>query len=185
MLLVSISCTSEYPAVIGLLREACDASADERVRTMPIVVRPYPGYEGLSLVSDARGVCILPPPVGGRRTLQDDALFYDAIFHALAVVALDSAAFFDAMAIGRPGIVYRDARFTDIQSAEHFSALMGHGALYEAGSQAVCADIISRLCADIDPLAPGRTAYLARFIRPRGIGKNAGEIVADELQKFL
>lgn len=181
----SASAGTRNPDAIRILRDACDASADERVRAIHLLVRPYPGYEPFSAVGNLHGVTILPAPAEGRRTLQDDALFYDSIFHSFAVAALDSAAFFDAMAIGRPGIVYRDARFNDIQSAEHFGALMGAGALYEAASGSAFASAVSNVLSGDDPLASRRAEYLARFIRPCGMEKDAGEIVAEEIEKML
>ncbi|TSC84166.1 MAG: hypothetical protein G01um101417_322 [Parcubacteria group bacterium Gr01-1014_17] len=181
----SASAGRRNPNAIHLLREACNASTDPLVRTIHILVRPYPGYEGFSAVGNIFGVTVLPAPAEGRRTLQDDALFYDSIFHSFAVIALDSAAFFDVMAVGRPGIVYRDAHFSDIQSAEHFSALMGRGALYEANSGYRFTSLVSRLLAGKDEFAARRAEYLKRFIRPRGIERSAGEAVADEVEKFL
>lgn len=181
----SASAGRRNPDAIRLLREACNVCADPLVRAAHILVRPYPGYEEFSRVGTLSGVTILPAPAEGRRTLRDDALFYDSIFHSVAVVALDSAAFFDTMAIGRPGIVYRDTRFSDIQSAEHFSALMGRGTLYEAPSTPAFTEIFSRLLKGTDALALARAAYLARFIRPRGTERAAGEAVADEVEALL
>lgn len=181
----SASAGRRNPDAIRILREACDASTDPLVRGVHILVRPYPGYEEFSEVENVSGITVLPAPAEGRRTLNDDTLFYDSIFHSCAVVALDSAAFFDVMAIGRPGIVYRDARFADIQSAEHFSALMGRGALYESFSGPECAVTVSRLLSGSDALASLRAAYLARYIRPRGIERNAGDSVVDEIVKLI
>lgn len=181
----SASAGRRNPDAVRLLRGACNASRNPLVRAAHILVRPYPGYEQFSAVGTVSGVTVLPAPAEGRRTLTDDALFYDSIFHSFAVVALDSAAFFDVMAIGRPGIVYRDARFTDIQSAEHFSALMGRGALYESLSGFDFADTVSRLLSGNDALAARRAAYLKRFIRPCGIERAAGEVVADEVAALL
>lgn len=181
----SASAGQRNPDAIRLLREACDASADPAVRNIRILVRPYPGFEAFSRVEEAHGITLLPAPAEDRRTLHDDALFYDAVFHSFAVVALDSAAFFDAMVIGRPGIVYRAAQFADIQSAEHFSALMGQGALYETASAPAFANVLSRLLKGEDVLASERALYLARFIRPRGMNKNAGDIVAEEITALI
>lgn len=181
----SASAGRRNPNAIRLLREACNVCADPLVRATHILVRPYPGYEEFSRVGTLSGVTILPAPAEGRRTLRDDALFYDSIFHSVAVVALDSASFFDTMAIGRPGIVYRDTRFSDIQSAEHFSALMGRGALYEAPSATAFTEILLSLLKGKDALASARAAYLAQYIRPRGIERAAGEVVADEVEALL
>lgn len=183
--LSSASAGRRNPTAICLLREACNASTDPPVRAMHILVRPYPGYEQFSKVGTLSGVTVLPAPAEGRRTLRDDTLFYDSIFHSCAAVALDSAAFFDVMAIGRPCIVYRDAHFADIQSAEHFSSLMDCGALYESRSGSDFVDIVSHLLSGNDKFVVRRAEYLKRFIRPRGIARAAGEVVADEVTALL
>ena len=181
----SASAGRRNPDAIRSLREACDKSTDANVRAAHILVRPYPGYESFSRISGIQGVTVLPAPAENRRTLRDDGLFYDSIFHSFSAVALDSAAFFDVMAIGRPGIVYRDAHFADIQSAEHFSALMDQSALYQTASKSEFASVLSDLIAGVDQLASHRAAYLAQFIRPRGIARDASEAVADEVEKLL
>jgi|GEM_PF-1342635 len=178
----SASAGASNPDAIRLLRRLCDESVDQNVRALHIIVRPYPGYETLSAVAE-NGVTMLPAPAEMRRTVNDDRDFFDAVFHSCAVVALDSASFFDAMVIGRPSIVFQDTIFSNIQSAEHFWALMEQRVLYKARRDSF-AKIMSSILTGKDLLAPSRMNYLARFIRPRGIGHDVGEVVTEEILKM-
>ncbi|MDO8510306.1 MAG: hypothetical protein Q7S15_01640 [bacterium] len=170
-----------------LIKEIADAlknSSDPQINRMKLLVRAYPGYPAYSDVTYPH-VVILSAPYETRQSLDDDMDFFEAVYYCSAPIALDSTAFIDAIVIGQPCIVYSDPRFIDIQSAEHFRALKGSGAFYSAGSMGELVAIVKKIINNHDSLGEKRVQYLEKFIRPRGIEKNVGNEVADEIEMML
>ncbi len=181
----SVSAGERNVGVIKKLRSILNNSPDQKLRDATLLVRPYPGRPEQSAISGERDIFVLPAPAESRRTLDDDLVFYDSVYHSFATVALDSAAFMDSMAIGRPCIIYIDKEFKDIQQAEHFALLVESGALYVAHSAEELLGSIGNLASGNDPLRTSRLTYLGRFIRPRGLEENAGRIVVDEIEQLI
>jgi len=153
-----------------------------------IVVRPHPqrplDTERLDLGRDP-DTALWPPP--GVRALGLDAreTLFDSIFHATAVVGLNTSAFIDAAIIGRPSYAILPDEFRDSQEGTlHFRYLReaGGGLLTVAGSLEEHADQLAEALADPDGHPVRRERFVEAFVRPAGIDVPATDALADAIE---
>jgi hypothetical protein len=168
-------------------REIASAMAvmGEHLRDLILLVRPYPGSVRHERLSGIPRIVVLPAPAEGRRSFDDDRDFFDAVFHSCAVITLTSTAALDAAVIGRPCIVPRDVRFSDIQGDEHLLNFFESGAFYCTRTMSELLFTLSRLTGGNDPLGPDREAYLMRTVRPQGIARSAADVLVSEVEQLL
>ena len=175
----------ENASVVHTLRTMLDESSNVNCRELLLLVRPYPGVEKCYNVLDHKKIVILPASEESKRSLYGDSLFYDMVYHAEAVIAVDTTALIDAIAIGRPGFVYFEDRFKDILNADHFARVRESGAVTTVKTADDLDRAITKILSKKDDTYEKRIEYLRRYIRPRGLEKEVGSVVASELEKFL
>ncbi len=159
---------------IDRLRE----STDPVLREANVLIRPHPErldeWSGVDLSGRARVA------LRGRNPIDPDAKadYFDALFHADAVVGIITSAFLEAAVAGRPSLTIEEPRFREHQEgAPHYHYLRDAdtGLLLVARTfEAHLAQLSGVLAGDA--AAEARTAAFVRnFVRPLGPGVVATE----------
>ena len=146
---------------------AIRSAADPHVRRINLLVRPHP-----QRLDEWRGVSIPDATVWGSNPVSDDgrADYFDSLYHAAAVIGLNTSALVEAAIVDRPVYSVLLPQFRDNQEGTfHFHHLMtvGEGFLHTARS---LDEHVSQL-ADLLRRGPSRLnrPFVERFIRPQGV----------------
>ena len=147
-----------------------------------LVVRPHPkNATGWSALDDADVRVI---PAGFPDTREQRAALYNCIFHALAVVGLNTTLFLEAAILDVPCVALRfpagDAPAVST-SFVHFGYLLDGRFLHVAADEREAAAFVHRIAADGDDLASQRRTFVNTFVRPHGLGRPAADIAADRV----
>lgn len=170
--------------LVKKLREALDRS--QAVKEVQIVVRPHPANYGIYEKLKIPGITVIPRKGALPDTAASRQLFYDTALHACAtVVGANTTAAIDACVIGKPGIAYLSDTYTKTQAeTSHFRQLLEAGIFELVRSDKEFVEAVSALAGGSDRLRLNREKYLARYIRPLGRDKSAGEAAAEEIENL-
>lgn len=164
---------------------ALRTSSDPRLQTADILVRPHPQAVETPLWAEWRppeGVTV--PPRVVRDRAQD---LFDQLWVSDAVIALNTTASIEAALLGKPVLTIKAGAGAPGQEGQLNVAylLEENGGFVQAaaGLDEHVAQLSEALASD--PLAHRRSAFLESFLRPRGIDRPAGGILADELERLL
>ncbi len=167
------------------MRNALDVSRDERIKNTQIIFRPHPAnykvYKDFSLpkVFVQKGG-VMPKDA---ESLQD---FYNLLFYSEAVVSINTSGMVDAIIAGRPVISFERKEFSTTQVlAQHYRHMRQSNALYVTKTPQEFLEIFSKLLLGEDFKKPDREKFIRDFVRPRGIDKSAGEVVAQETEALF
>ncbi len=161
------------------------ASADPRVATAGVLIRPYPSnhaaWQGVDF-GDLGPVAVWGSnPVDG----QSRADYFDSLYHSAAVVGLNTSAFIEAGIVGRPVLAILPPQFHDNQEGTvHFRYLLeiGGGLLRTSRDLDTHA---AQLSAALQPAAgaghPHRQ-FLESFVRPLGLQTPATPAFVDAIE---
>lgn len=148
---------------------------DDRLREAAVLVRPHPqveddGWQGLAEGRAGR-VGIWPPR--GQPVQAEDArtIFFDSLYHANAVVGVNTSAFIEAAIVGRPALTPALPRFRKAQEGTvHFAHLLeaNGGPVRAAASLPEHADQLAATLLDPEDLVSRGEAFVERFVRPYG-----------------
>lgn len=174
--------------LVEALLSALQKADDPRLHRAQIIVRPHPSnYINYERFKDVSGIAVIPK----KGTLPDShaslQLFYDTLAHSIAAIdGANTSAIIDAIIAGSSGIAIVTDKYAPTQrETKHFNQLVDAGALYIAqGAEAIPA-IITKLMDGHDERKENRAAFVRRYIRPRGLERQAGEWVADEVEKIM
>lgn len=162
---------------------------EQSVREAGILIRPHPKRPvraGDFAFPDEEHVAFWPPagtPVSGEdwRTT-----FYDSVFHAKAVVGLNTSAFIDSSVIGRPPYTLLSPELRASQEDTihfHYLRQAGGGVLNVAesldGHVAQLADALT----SSDGAMPNGQRFIEAFVRPGGVDVPAGKRLADVIEQ--
>jgi hypothetical protein len=164
------------------------ASGDPVLRDCGILVRPHfkRGDEWKDVSFEGLGNIVCWPPAGA---VPDDALsktdYFDSLYHAAAVVGLNTSALIEAGILGRPVHTVLLPEFRDSQEGTvHFRYLLeGPDALLRASRSldAHVADLAATLGGrDADPERSAR--FVRTFVRPGPAGVSATSRVVEALE---
>lgn len=155
---------------------------NEAVRKINILVRPHPGnarhYEQIE-----KEVVIWPK--GGALPNDEEKLkdFFNTFRHSLAVVGINNSAMLEAVINDRPCVTIITDRYKATQSETgHFQTLLDFDILEITHSAQECADRIEMLWKGQDSRREARQRFVREFIRPRGLGRPAGEPAARAIE---
>jgi hypothetical protein len=181
-------CSSYFvaPNEVGFVREwARSIRSDPTLRDYNILVRPHPAnveaWADGTLGDIERAVVWSEQP-----RVQADPALYDSLYHAAAVVGLNTSAMIEAGIVGKPVFTIQTAEFAGGQEQTlHFHYLLArNGGLVE-----VAQDLSEHVRQLLDTLAAPDAArartrrFVEAFVRPRGIDKPVAPIVADEIER--
>jgi hypothetical protein len=195
LLLYLCSSTFIAPHEVGFVRRWVSAirnSADMRLRTAGVLVRPHPQnaaqWQGVDLAAEFDNVGFWPKtgvnPIGG--VARSD--YFDSIFHSEAVAGVNTSAMIESGIIGRPVYSVADEEFADTQDGTlHFQ----HLKTVEGGLLHLAADLdehvaqFSQLLSDGQAERRGARRFVEAFVRPYGLDVPATPRVAEEIERFV
>ena len=189
-------CSSPFiaPDEVGFVRDwiaAIRNSADARLRTAGLLVRPHPQnarqWQDVDLASEFENVGFWPKtgvnPIGG--TARAD--YFDSMYHAEGVVGVNTSAMIEAGIVGRPVYTVDAEEFAATQEGTlHFQHLKN----VEGGLVHLAADLDEHVAQLRRLLAGGRAerqharGFIQAFVRPRGLDVPATPRVVEEIERF-
>jgi hypothetical protein len=174
--------TKSEPEFIDEWVAALRASAEPSLRDANVLVRPHPGaYDEPAWTAWKPGADIAFPTL--RRRAQQ---LFDQLFVADAVVALNTSAELEAAVVGRPVLTITVGdRAPGQKGTAHFSYLLaGHGGFVEtAGALDEHVGQLLRALEE-DPHAVARSRFVESFLRPHGIDRPAGPVLAAGIERL-
>ncbi len=169
---------------------ALRASADPAAREVSVLVRPHP-YNGrewnADALADLAGVAVWPrggyDPVDERSR----AGFFDSMYHAHAVVGVNTSAMIEAAIVGRPVLSIAAGEFAGTQNGtRHYRYLLPEngGFLVVASSLEEHTSQLSALLRDPSETHARLLAFVTTFVRPQGIDRPAMPVLVDAIERF-
>ena len=167
--------------LVNELRRALDQ--DPACIEIPLVVRPHPAntkiFEGFSM----DGVYIVPRATTLPSIDSALQLSYDTMYHASALVGINTSAMIEALIVGKPVIAFLAPRYLGTQSeTQHFRQLLAADAVERAENPLEFVEIVKRILAGGDMQREKRRRFVERFIRPLGWTRSAGDAAADVIE---
>ena len=155
----------------------------EAVPDAGVLVRPHPLNEleapDVSALEQTEGVSVWPRQAQNPVDDESRADYFDSLFHASAVVGLNTSAMVEAAIVGRPVFTAR----TSTDGTLHFDYLLaenGGPALAAASLREHARQVATAL--DRGPDSARVTEFVRRFVRPHGLDKPATPRLADALE---
>jgi hypothetical protein len=161
-------------------------SSVAELRAVGVLVRPHPAnhdtWERHDVTEPGR-VAVFP--AGGAKPTQADvkADYFDSLYHAAAVVGLNTSALIEAGIVGRPVLsLVVDENREGQTGTLHFSHIASEGSLLRVARDW---DEHERQLAEAlaSPVSPERE-FLRSFIRPRGLDQPAAPLLVDSLERL-
>ena len=195
LILYLCSSTSISPNEIEFVREWHDAvrkSPDPRVARAAILVRPHPmnkqPWEQLDALAN---FCVWPRNTLDSFNPQGRRDYFDSMYHAAAVVGLNTSGQVEAGIVGKPvlTLLSKDIPHTLYGTTDtiHFQHLLtfSGGLLHVAGSFDEHLEHLAKAIAG-DPAMTARSRrFTEAFIRPHGISRPAAPLLADAMRALF
>jgi hypothetical protein len=169
---------------------ALRASGDPALRDAGVLIRPHPERVDDWTTTDYstfENVALWPAsgltfPIGAEAK----ADYFDSIFHASAVVGINTSAMIEASIVGRPVLTVLAPEFHDSQLATfHFSYLLesGGGPVRVAETMdAHLDDLRSTLAGSTTEATERAEQFVHDFVRPLGLERPATEIFVETIE---
>ena len=172
---------------------AIRASGHVELSEVPVVVRAHPTAslrgdgKGARRLSRMPGVVLHPPT--GAAVVDSTTLgeYYDSIYHAGAVVGINTSAMIEAAVVGRAVHVLLANRYRQTQvEAPHFRHLLtaGGGLIdFAEDLEQHARNLVRTLRGEnADEVMRRSKAFLASFIRPHGLDRRATPVLTEALR---
>lgn len=172
--------------ILEQLWRALRASSDTSLQKTQLVLRPHPMNYKYYRDFNLERTAIVPKEGAIPDTAEARQLFFDTVFHAVAVIGVNTSAMLEAAILGKPIISFIAERYNKTQSeAAHFRALLGAGAMELVRTPEEFAEVVAKLLLGIDDFKNARENFVRDFIRPQGLEKSSGEAAADEIERLI
>jgi hypothetical protein len=164
------------------------ASANARLREMPILIRPHPSRlaEWAAFDWDRIGRIAF----FGDNPTDDEtrADYFDSLYHSAAVVGITTTAFIEAAIVGRPVMTI----FFDDVRQEHEGSLHFQLLLNVAGGVMIVARSLEEHEHQLSEMIDGppqhvleqQRRFVEAFVRPHGVAMSATSVMADALERI-
>jgi hypothetical protein len=177
----------EIPFVLAWI-EALRRSGDALLEDLGVLVRPHPGNVGEWAgvrVPDARTAIVPRERPSLPMAPVDEALYFDSIHFASAVVGINTSAMIESFIQRRPVLTIRTPEFRSTQDGTlHFRYLLpsAGGPLRSATSVEEHLEQLRQAVAD--PERDGRVIgdFVRSFLRPHGLDRPSTPILADAIE---
>ena len=183
-------CSSEFvaPREVDFVRRwiaAIRGSNDVTLRTAGILIRPHPAHLTQWRCAELGGFAHVAQWTGAE-TMNADQGLYDSLFHAQAVVGLNTSAMIEAGILGKPvHTILTGGEFTGGQEQTlhfHYLRASNGGLLYESdGLEAHLSQLSETLHGGARHQQRCR-AFVEAFVRPRGIDRPVAPVVVQEIE---
>jgi hypothetical protein len=157
---------------------------------LQVLVRPHPKRPGEWLdadLSDLPGVAVYPREGHAPTDDETKADYFDSLHHSAALVGLNTSAMIEAAIVGRPVLTVLDPEYERVQLGTiHFRYLLeaGGGAVQVAHTLDEHAGQLRAALADGTEARRRAEAFVADFVRPRGLDRAATPIFVDEVERL-
>jgi FkbM family methyltransferase len=165
-------------------------SGDPILQRLGVLVRPHPynveDWAGVDLADDAAAIAPRRQP-GLPMTEDDEALYYDSIHFASAVVGINTTAMVESFIQRRPVLTIRAPEFRETQDGTiHFRHLLsaGGGAVQAASTLDEHLRQLRLAVEHPDHLHDAIESFLRTFVRPHGLDRPATPILADAIEEL-
>jgi hypothetical protein len=153
---------------------------DERLRGASVLVRRHPqvnANDWEAVRNESPGlVAVWPPDREVPQALDARQNFFDSLYHADAVVGINTSAFIEAAIVGRPALAPALSQFRRGQAnTVHFAHLVEEngGPVRLASTLEEHADQLARVLRDPAESVERAQAFVGRFVRPHGLHEPA------------
>ncbi len=161
---------------------------DEVIRDLGVIVRPHPQNAAQwNEVALPNGAVIYPRDGSQPDGADARAAFFDAMYHAAAVVGVNTSALIEAGIVGRTVLSFADARFAATQEGTlHFRHLLAEngGLVRLARTRGEHFAHLAQTVRSADTTVEQTRAFIGRFVRPQGIGRSVAPILADAVEEL-
>jgi len=190
----SSSFISESGAEVAFVRrwvEALRASGDSVLARVNVLMRPHPynfhRWEDEPL-ADRPGFAVFPRAGFNPVDTDNRADFFDSLYHAAAVVGINTSAMVEAAIVGRPVLSVLAPEFAGTQEGTlHFHHLLPqHGGFLRIAS--TLDEHLAQLADRLRHPDSGRAEtarFVGSFIRPHGVDRPATPVFADALERLF
>ena len=170
--------------------DALRASGDPAVRGLGVLVRPHP-YNGRAwnpdVLAGMDGVAVWPR--GGYDPVDEENRtgLFDSLFHAAAVVGINTSAMIEAAIVGRPVFSIETAQFAGSQDGTlHYQHLLPEngGFLRVASTLDAHVDQLAAVLRDPGGAQRELACFVSTFIRPFGLDRPATPVLVDAIERF-
>lgn len=161
------------------------ASAEPLLAEASVVVRPHPAntqpWAGAGI--EELGRTVVWPPRGAKPTeLEAKQDYYDSLFHATAVIGINTSALVESTIVGRPSYTLLEPELQGSQEGTlHFAHL---DALHLARTPAEHEQQLLDACRG-EVSEEATRAFVADFLRPHGVDRPAAPRLVDELEALV
>lgn len=158
-----------------------------RTRAVDVLIRPHPNNTGIVktlLEKQPHNISIYPKHGEFPDTEQKRMMFYNSIYHSVAVVGVNTTAFLEVSALDKPCVTIITENFGKTQQLPHFHHLTDADFLETANGTEELADIIAKILDGVDSRSDQRHAFVENFLRPVEPNKSASEAYADLVEKL-
>lgn len=170
--------------------EALRRSDDADVASAQILVRPHPqansdDWEATGLTASP-GIAVWPPTGQVVQDQEARANFFDSLFHADAVVGVNTSAFIETAIVGRPALTLMLPEFRKGQAGTvHFAYLLEQngGPVRAASSMGEHVAQLARALSDPSELQSLAGRFTERFVRPHGRDEPATPRLVDTFER--
>jgi hypothetical protein len=162
---------------------------DSLLADADILVRPHPNNRVQWLgspLSSAEGVAIWPPVDADPFSPEFKNDFFDSMWHAGVVVAINTSAEIEAAILGRPICTVRAPEFAHSQAGTlHFGHLAGDDGIVQIASDLTeHSRHLAQALREPGQFAGRTRAFVERFVRPRGMEAPAADWLAAEIEQL-
>jgi len=172
----------EIESIIDWLN-ALRSYPDDRVSNAGVLIRPHPGNpQDWKRLSNQKNVAVWPS--AGEQVLDEDARarYFDSIYHAKVIVAVNTSGMIEAGIVGRPVVMLSDKRMQVTQEGTlHFRLLVENGLIQKVTSEAEHFQKLAEYITGTDDDRKKRDEFIMDFVRPCGLSAPAATMVVDEL----
>ena len=154
---------------------ALRASRSPAVSDVAVIVRPHPyNIDAWSHVIVDDGVAVWPRGAFNPADEQGRRDFFDSLYHAAAVVGINTSAMIEAAIVGRPVLTVTDFAATQAGTL-HFQYLLPEhgGAVLAAPTLEGHVEQLDEVLRDARGARERARQFVGSFIRPHGIGDDA------------
>ena len=169
---------------------ALRASPDPGVRDASVLIRPHPGnFESWDTEDWAGlGPVVVWPRQRPRIPMSDEetAEYFHSLYYSAAIVGINTSAMIEASILDRPVYTVQTPDFSPTQGGTtHFHYLVeGGGCVRSAATFDEHLAQLSAGLANPDEGKAARAAFVAQFVRPRGLATSATEHVVVAIERL-
>jgi hypothetical protein len=162
------------------------ASTDEALQQVGVVIRPHPMARWHpEEFDDCPKVVVWPPRPARAISAEQQAIFFDTVFHSAAVVGINTTAMIEAAIIGKSVLTILEPSFAQ-ETTLHFHHLLEEngGFLHVASSLPEHTRQLGGVLRQDALDAERRQRFVDDFVRPPDKTRPATVILADEIEKL-